>query len=209
MGELTNIGKKYNTDKSTYHGFTDFYEKYFHELKDLDNDILEIGIYNGSSLKMLKEYFSKSNIYGIDIYDKLSYNEDRIETFICDQIDIEKINNIFYNKSFNVIIDDGGHTMSQQQISFKNLIHKLNKNGFYIIEDLHTSLNFGHYEVNKPEETTLSLLTSIKNGSRFFSNHISLDEYEKISNKIEYVDILEIDKDNEFGKSITSVIKIK
>jgi 23S rRNA U2552 (ribose-2'-O)-methylase RlmE/FtsJ len=209
MGKLTEIGKKYDTDKSTYHGFTDFYEKHLYELKHNYNDILEIGIYNGSSLKMLKEYFEKSNIYGIDIFEKSSYDEERIKTFICDQTDIEKINNIFYNTYFNIIIDDGGHTMSQQQISFKNLIYKLNKNGFYIIEDLHTSLNFNHYEVDKNEETTLTLLKSIKDNKKFSSKFVSEDEFTKISKIIEYVDILEINKDNEFGKSITSVIKIK
>ena len=40
--ELTIIGKKYNTDKSTYHGFTDFYNKHLSEYRDEFENILEI-----------------------------------------------------------------------------------------------------------------------------------------------------------------------
>ena len=209
MGELTNLGIKYNTDKATYHEFTDFYEKYFTDFKSRNNNILEIGVYNGSSLKMLREYFQNSKIYGIDIFDKSEYNEERIETYICNQVDTKGLDDIFNSKKFDIVIDDGGHTMSQQQISFKHLIKKMNTSGIYIIEDLHTSLNLGdneHYQVGK---STLDLVNSIKNGIEFYSNYISEKEYEDICNKVDFIDIFEIKKENEFGKSITSVVKIK
>jgi hypothetical protein len=40
---------------------------------------------------------------------------------------------------FDVVIDDGGHTMEQQINSFEELWPALNDGGVYIAEDLHTS----------------------------------------------------------------------
>ena len=40
---------------------------------------------------------------------------------------------------FDIIIDDGGHTMSQQIISFAHLLFKVRSKGIYVIEDLQTS----------------------------------------------------------------------
>ena len=46
---------------------------------------------------------------------------------------------------FDVIIDDGGHTMTQQITSFIYLLPKVRSGGIYIIEDLETSYspNYG------------------------------------------------------------------
>jgi hypothetical protein len=39
----------------------------------------------------------------------------------------------------DIIIDDGGHTMNQQIVSFEILFEKLKQSGTYLIEDTHTS----------------------------------------------------------------------
>ena len=36
-------------------------------------------------------------------------------------------------------IDDGGHTMGQQIATFEEMYPKVNENGVFLIEDLHTS----------------------------------------------------------------------
>lgn len=40
---------------------------------------------------------------------------------------------------FDIIVDDGGHTMKQQITSFTHLLGKVRSGGLYIIEDLQTS----------------------------------------------------------------------
>lgn len=45
-------------------------------------------------------------------------------------------------QDFDIIIDDGGHTMNQQITSFKILFPALKSGGIYVIEDLHTSYTY-------------------------------------------------------------------
>ena len=40
---------------------------------------------------------------------------------------------------FDIIIDDGGHTMEQQIASIETLFPALNEGGVYLCEDTHTS----------------------------------------------------------------------
>ncbi len=44
-------------------------------------------------------------------------------------------------QQFDIIIDDGGHTMNQQRISFMTLLSLVRSGGLYVIEDLETSYN--------------------------------------------------------------------
>lgn len=42
-------------------------------------------------------------------------------------------------QQFDIIIDDGGHTMNQQKTSFMVLLPLVRSGGIYVIEDLETS----------------------------------------------------------------------
>ena len=64
MGLINDLCIKYGTDKSdNLHNYAEKYEKYFSAYKDKELKILEIGIFNGFSLKTWEEYFVKSKIY--------------------------------------------------------------------------------------------------------------------------------------------------
>ena len=67
---LKEIGKKYPTNKNDY-GFLDIYEKYFEPLREKKLNILEIGVDKGDSLRLWKEYFFNSKIWGLDIEKKI------------------------------------------------------------------------------------------------------------------------------------------
>jgi len=74
---LTELANKYASDKGTiapetgHHGprlgYTEIYHKYFEPLRNLDINILEIGIGGGPSLKMWEDYFHKARIVAFDI----------------------------------------------------------------------------------------------------------------------------------------------
>jgi hypothetical protein len=56
--KLKEIGEKYGTDK-VEHDYLDFYEK---ELPKQVGKLLEIGVLNGASLRMWKEYYTEAAI---------------------------------------------------------------------------------------------------------------------------------------------------
>jgi hypothetical protein len=200
--------KLYNTDKYD-HGFIDIYEPYFNDISN-SKHILEIGVYYGGSLKYLSDKFKDGNIYGIDIEDKTQYDEDRVKTYIVNQEDRDSLNGFLkeVDVEFDIIIDDGGHTMKQQQVSFGILFKRLKKGGIYILEDLHTSRieNFGTIF---PDDliTTLDMLQSFKFTKNIASNHILDDEKEYIKNNVS--DIRIWSKTPEYNQSVTSIIKKK
>jgi hypothetical protein len=207
MKTLTEIGKFFNTDKATDHNFTEFYDSYLDHLRNESFNILEIGIWKGESLKMWKEYFPNSNIYGLDINNLKHLEEDRIFIEQADQTDIQRMNTVFSDIKFNIIIDDGGHSMYQQQLTLIAMLHRLKKGGFFILEDLHTSLSFHPFYNNDPSKrTALELIENFKNKKEDFKNFYIREDYIKII--YDQIEFCEIYKYNE-GNSITSILKKK
>lgn len=141
MDPLTEIGIKHGTDKATFHNFTVFYDKNFKNIRDRPLNILELGIYNGKSLLMLEEYFPNANIYAIDINeDSVKNYGTRIHTYLCSQDDESKLQELFSDIEFDIIIDDGSHLTIHQLKSFAFLFKYVKPGGLYVCEDLHTSL---------------------------------------------------------------------
>ena len=54
--ELSILCKKYNCDK-LMHGYAEIYKSYFDKIKNDKLNILEIGVANGSSIKVWSYYF--------------------------------------------------------------------------------------------------------------------------------------------------------
>lgn len=115
--------------------FITAYEKHFAGLNP--KRVLEIGVQGGGSLKIWEKMFPNAEIVGIDILeDCKKYENGNIKVFIGDQHDVKFLETL---GNFDIIIDDGGHYMTQQQVSLKTLMEQLNPGGIYVIEDLHTS----------------------------------------------------------------------
>ncbi len=146
MKELTILANKYRSDKGSVEGscheFTEIYDDYLFEQRESVKNILEIGVNDGSSLKMWYEYFPNAAIYGLDIDNKTQYNDDRISCGILDQSKEEQLKAFTetFNVEFDFIIDDGSHHMRDQQITLGYLFKLLKPGGIYVVEDLHTSL---------------------------------------------------------------------
>jgi hypothetical protein len=139
---LNDLAVKYNTDKGEHaHNYTPVYSMYLDQFQDLSFNFLEIGVYEGASIKMWKEYFKKGKIVAIDINPQCkNFIEDRIDIEIGDQTDEEFLKNVHAKYGqFSVILDDGGHSNKQQITSFEVLFPLLSPGGIYIVEDLHCS----------------------------------------------------------------------
>ena len=122
--------------------YFDVYEEYFTKFRDKNITFVEIGIYNGGSLKVWRDFFGpKSRIIGIDINpDCKKFEEDGIEIYIGNQSDPIFWKN-FFNKVGNVdvILDDGGHTNLDQIITTVQCVDKINDGGILMVEDTLTS----------------------------------------------------------------------
>lgn len=140
--QLDELGKKFNTDKSSsYHNYLMKYEFFLQKLKDAHINILELGVFNGSSLKVWEEYFKNAQIYGIDIDERCrKYSEARCHVIIQDLGDEELLSRLS-NISPSIIIDDASHYTSHQIKALYHLFPILQPGGIFIMEDLGTNFN--------------------------------------------------------------------
>lgn len=140
---LDQLALKAGADKaSNFHNYTEAYARYFAPLKDQPIKFLEIGIHRGASVKLWEEYFTSADLHFMDItLANVEYRSGRSQYHLCDQespLDLQRFIQTT-GGDFDVIIDDGGHTMNQQITSFSYLFPHVKSGGMYIIEDLHTS----------------------------------------------------------------------
>lgn len=122
--------------------YFDIYEKHFAAYRNRDIKFLEIGVFHGGSLQMWKNYFGpRAKIVGVDINPVCkSYEEENITIELGSQEDREFLRQLAAKHGpFDIVLDDGGHTMSQQIISFQELYPHVRRDGLYLCEDLHTS----------------------------------------------------------------------
>lgn len=122
--------------------YFDIYDLYFKKYRNQEIVILEIGVFQGGSLKMWKNYFGeKVKIYAIDINPLCKqFETDTIKIFIGSQEDKNFLNQVKSQiPKIDILIDDGGHTMQQQIVTFEEMYDHIKEGGIYLCEDLHTS----------------------------------------------------------------------
>ncbi|GAA4943042.1 hypothetical protein GCM10023314_15150 [Algibacter agarivorans] len=129
------------SDKIFWHKFDVFYEPRLPN-KEASN-ILEIGVFEGNSIKYWRERYKLANIFGIDIIgERESWPKDNnIKYFEIDQSDVTKYRLCLseINKIFDIVIEDGSHDPLHQKISLIETLPYLEKGSVYILEDIHTS----------------------------------------------------------------------
>ena len=195
LGDLASLASK--TDKGPHdHNFVEVYERFFFQFMHKPIRILEIGIYEGASLELWYKYFTQATIFGIDLSTKAEYDNDRVTTFIADQSKRANLQRFIdtHGGDFDIIIDDGGHYMNQQQISFGFLFPFVKPGGYYVIEDLHTSIPNIYREFGATQsDSTLSMIENFSrkrmvkkeiwdNGRELYSEHMTPDETEYLKN---------------------------
>lgn len=141
MRSLLSLYEKYQhlTDKDTTHCYiSSVYENLFNDMQDTCQNILEIGIHEGGSVKLWKEYFINATIYAVDNNNNIELFKDatdeKIKLYINNAYDINFVNSLPNN--FDLIIDDGPHTLESMIKFLEYYQPKLNDNGILIIEDI-------------------------------------------------------------------------
>ncbi len=122
--------------------YFEIYDRHFSRYRGRPVTIVEIGVYKGGSLQMWKHYFGpQARLYGIDIDPACqAFGEERIDIVIGSQEDRDFLRFVRERiPHVDILIDDGGHTMRQQIVTFEELFPHVAPNGVYLCEDLHTS----------------------------------------------------------------------
>ena len=122
--------------------YFEIYERHLARYRGRDVVLVEIGVYQGGSLQMWKQYFGRqAQIWGIDVKPICAqFAEEQINIVIGDQGDAAFLESLARQlPRIDVLIDDGGHRMRQQRTTFETLFPRIAEDGIYICEDLHTS----------------------------------------------------------------------
>ncbi len=153
--ELCEIGRKYDTDKSSQrnnvsdtrhcHPYTLFYENLFKNKRNEKLTIAELGILEGASLRMWQEYFPNADIHGFEYNDsfinnfKNNYDNSRITLSKINVNDVSSITSAFNDITYDIIIEDTTHQFEDQIRVIENVYNHLKPGGILIIEDIFKS----------------------------------------------------------------------
>jgi hypothetical protein len=165
---LVDLVDNTRTDKNTDHSYLEVYDVLLKSKKHSALNVLEVGIgdgnqgaTNGGSIKLWKDYFPNALIVGADIDKLIMFQEERIQTYYVDQLDTDSIGELWQliggGGDFDIMIDDGLHTVEAAINLFACSIDFLKNSGTYIIEDVTMQRLSGlmEYFYTKPFKTAL------------------------------------------------------
>ena len=181
----------------------DFNFKDIRDRKDLR--VFEIGVQDGGSLAMWEEYFSGAEITGLDIDPRCKeFEQEGVRVYIGSQESSATLHRIESERGpFDIVIDDGGHTMNQQITSFNTLFPLLREGGIYIIEDLHTSYWDAFGGGKRKRGTAIGVIKHLIDEMHYWAwNHPRATLFHRIKNKIKPFKAL---PQNVFQSSMRSV----
>jgi len=137
------------------HNYTTVYTVLFDAYRDTPLRVFELGLGTdnpevastmgvvgqpGASLRGWREYFPHALVYGADIDSAILFQEDRIKTFYCDQLDRTSISELWTRSELqdgvDIIIEDGLHTFEANVSSLDGSLDQLRPGGIYIVEDI-------------------------------------------------------------------------
>jgi hypothetical protein len=140
------------------HNYTTVYSALFDNLRDRPVRFFELGLGSnnpdmpfymgvngtpGASLRGWRELFPHALIYGADIDRGILFEEHRIQTFFCDQLDAVAIRDLWSQPALagqmDIIIDDGHHTFKANTVFLDGSLSRLHPGGIYVVEDIHLS----------------------------------------------------------------------
>jgi len=129
------------TDKNVIHSYLSLYDELLCRKKFTARNVLEIGINYGGSIELWDKYFPNGTITALDILPekslpKLLKNQNKIRLISGDAYSPFLFTSLFRGKKFDILLDDGPHTL-ESQIKFLTMYSMLlEDDGILIIEDV-------------------------------------------------------------------------
>lgn len=122
--------------------YLEIYHRHFARYRGRSPVVVEIGVLQGGSLQMWRDYFGPGcRLVGVVVDERCkAYEDGNTKILIGDQADREFLARLRRElPRIDVLIDDGGHRMDQQITTFEELYRHGADDGVYLCEDLHTS----------------------------------------------------------------------
>jgi hypothetical protein len=144
------------TDKNTSHSYLPIYDNILKRKKETAKNVLEVGICYGGSVELWTKYFNNATVWALDIMPEIRIPEklkniDKVKLISGDAYSPFLFSALFRGKKFDVVIDDGPHTL-ESQIKFLSLYSLLlEDDGILIIEDIQEIHYLDILRENTPE----------------------------------------------------------
>ena len=143
MGELEDEFRRGSGRLVTkWRHYFEIYERHLAPFRGRPVRLLEFGVWHGGSLQLWRRYLGPdARIVGVDLNPECArLAEEGIEVVIGDQADPATHRSLRERyDGFDIVIDDGGHTMEQQVTTFREMYPAVREGGLYVVEDTHSS----------------------------------------------------------------------
>ena len=164
------LGATSKSDKAE-HGYLSIYEQILGTV-DIDK-LLELGIFRGHSLRLWKDWQPQASIEGWDRKPQSVDGCDVKKVNLESRFSISRAIGKNRMDPWDIVIDDAGHTMGQQQLAFSMLFPH---SKYFVIEDLHTSFDRKFY--GKRDESTFGLLDALRAQKKWTTQYATRREKE-------------------------------
>ena len=153
--KMCRVMTRHGSDKGRAHGYTTVYSALFMGQYREHLRLVELGLGSnnldvpsnmgvfgapGASLRGWRELLPNAQIYGADIDRRILFQEDRIKTFHCDQLDKSSVQELWSHPELqngaDIIIEDGLHTYEANVAFLRESLDYLRPGGIYITEDI-------------------------------------------------------------------------
>lgn len=178
---------KHNNTTIKTHNYTPYYEKYFKNIKNNKIRILELGSHEGKGLAAFYYFFPKSSLIGANINPfQMRFQSNRIEEIYIDVSSKIILKNFckYFNDGFDIIIDDASHNLHDILLTLPVLFKKLNRGGFYVIEDVNQFEVYNNLNPTNETLTPIKILKNIQQKKEFNSQFITTDDVRYLRDNI-------------------------
>jgi hypothetical protein len=181
MNPLEVAAAKHGTDKrQEIHAYTRTYHRHFEPIREKVKTVLELGVYEGASLLMWRDYFPNAAVHGIDLNLRPFKHRraERVHVHRGSQTDPRLINGVtkLVGGTFDLAVDDGAHTNETQIASFKLIWPHVAPGGYYVMEDVCCNYwdTFNNSWPLKPD-APLQMLLGLVDDVNFRGHRIQID----------------------------------
>jgi 23S rRNA U2552 (ribose-2'-O)-methylase RlmE/FtsJ len=169
------LENNYDTDKYDLGYINEIYGNTFPKYRSNATNLLEIGVQRGGSILLWKDYFDeKCSIFTLDINPCSAISElEGVTQLIGDAYKAQSLS-LFEENQFDIIIDDGPHTLESFEYVISKYFSKLKPRGVMIVEDI-IDISWTPKLVEIAGSTGYSSVNVINMGGKQKStNHLSL-----------------------------------